>query len=346
LSRISPKTAKRIHTETVENPFAETRWPVYETYELVGEEGFRHIWAPHNPTAKRLRKEVNSIDPFSPEYADLFLTFARWFVTRKMDKGVEAEPGYGAALLDTARNGEAALEWVHEYGVLGLGTNPNSIHAVAGTMGSSSTQIAAEQLSVPHLGHGGTRAYRMSAVGGEHETIEMFVLEAYEANVVLRLYEAASGPTVNVPAIARYMSNRKPPDYGPPAGLPQTEKEVWSQDDEHARSWALAVVEGAVNKKVEKDYYPVLLGERGSYEEGWGFKSLLGAMWFQMRWFILGDRREGFCPRCGELFPKTRRDKVYCGDVCSGKVRAAKDYRRKKLRQQEAREATRRKLKR
>ena len=76
----------------------------------------------------------------------------------------------------------------------------------------------------------------MSTDGGEHESVGMFVLEAYEANVVLRLYEAASGPTVNAPAIARYMSNTRPPDYGPPAGPPKTEKEVWSQDDELARS--------------------------------------------------------------------------------------------------------------
>ena len=96
----------------------------------------------------------------------------------------------------------------------------------------------------------------MSAEGGEHETVEMFVLEAYEANVVLQLYEAASGPTVNVPATARYMSNRKPPDYGHPAGPPKTEKEVWSQDDELAPSWAFRRAENAVSMKVEKDVYP------------------------------------------------------------------------------------------
>jgi len=63
----------------------------------------------------------------------------------------------------------------------------------------------------------------MSAEGGEHETVEMFVLEAYEANVVLQHYEAASGPTVNVRATARYMSNRKPPTMAPPP-VPQKQK--------------------------------------------------------------------------------------------------------------------------
>ena len=88
-----------------------------------------------------------------------------------------------------------------------------------------------------------------------------------------------------------------------------------------------------MNKKVEEGFYLVLLGERGSYEDGWGFKSLLGAMWLQMRWFMRSDRSEGFCPRCGELFPKTRRNKVHCGDACSGRARAAKAYERKKRRQ-------------
>ena len=101
-----------------------------------------------------------------------------------------------------------------------------------------------------------------------------------------------------------------------------------------------------MNKKVEMSVYPVLLGERGSYEEGWGFKSLLGAMWLQMRWFMLGDRDEGFCLWCEELFQKTRRDRMYCGDVCSGRARAAKAYERRKQHEQEIREARRRKLQR
>lgn len=99
-----------------------------------------------------------------------------------------------------------------------------------------------------------------------------------------------------------------------------------------------------MNRKVEKDVYPFLLGEPGSYEEGWGFKSLLGAMWLQMRWFMLGDKAEGFCKQCDDLFLKTRRDKVYCSDVCSGKARATRAYEQEKQRQQEAREATKRRL--
>ena len=63
----------------------------------------------------------------------------------------------------------------------------------------------------------------MSAEGGEHETVEMFVLEAYEASVVLKLYEAAFGPTANVPAIKRFMSVGYPPTIiSPPIAAPES----------------------------------------------------------------------------------------------------------------------------
>ena len=182
---------------------AEVPPPPPHSVPLLGVELVRHIWAPLRPTTESRRKRVNSVDPFSPEYADLFLRFARWFDSQGMEK---VEPG-DLSTLDTERNAQAALAWVHDYGVLGLDRNPNSTFAVGGNLGRSSTQIAAELLGVPHLGHGGTRAYRMSAEGGKHETVEMFVLEAYEANVVLKLYEAASVRAVNVSAISRFMSD-------------------------------------------------------------------------------------------------------------------------------------------
>ncbi len=111
-----------------------------------------------------------------------------------------------------------------------------------------------------------------------------------------------------------------------------------------ARSWALGIVEEAANRKVEKDVYPILIRDGESYKEGWGFKSLLGAMWSQMRMFMLGDERYVPCLRCGEIFFKTRRDKVYCSGVCSNRASSARADARKRRRQQEAREATRRKL--
>lgn len=284
-----------------------------ETYQLRGMEGFRHIWA-HKPDGRAFRRKVKSIDPLSTEYAGLFLEFARWFDKQKMDKSIEWEPGYGATL-DTPRNGDAALAWAREYGVLGLGVNPGSSFSVS-SINSSSSEIAAERLGMPELGHSGTRAYRKSPAGGQHETVEMFVMEAYEANVVLKLYEAATTKPVNVTAIARYMSNRRYREF--------TERDVHSQNADLARSWALRVVEHTVDSKVEHDVYPLLVGEPDSYEEAWGFKSLLGAMWFQMRRFMLNENN--LCPECGQAYYKTRRDKTFCSESCGDRARARRNY--------------------
>jgi hypothetical protein len=90
------------------------------------------------------------------------------------------------------------------------------------------------------------------------------------------------------------------------------------------------------------DFYSILLGKPGAYTEAWGFKSLLGAMWFQMRNYMLGEDNK--CPHCGQLFHKSRRDKTYCSELCGARSRADRSYKREKQRQQEAREATRRRL--
>jgi hypothetical protein len=197
---------------------------------------------------------------------------------------------------------------------------------------------------MPGLWDIGTRAYSKGHRGGEHETVEGFVLEAYEANVVLKLYEAATSQPVDLLAIVRYMSKRRESGYDIPAldRLAKSEWELYSQDADSARSWAIRIVEDAVNRKVENDVYTTLLGEPGAYTEAWGFKSLLGAMWFQMRNYMLGEDNK--CPHCGHLFHKSRRDKTYCSDQCGARFRAARSHERKKLREQEARAATRRRL--
>lgn len=351
VSRISEAAWKRVHAKTEEKN-AEGRWPVYgaELYQTRGYEGSRYIQVQRPAdTALWMEAEVKSVDPLAPEYRDLFLKFARWFDGQKMDKGFEEGPGYPPTL-DTPQNERAALRWVREYGVLGLDKNPNSTFAVGGSLASSSAEIAARLLGVPHLGHPGTRAYRMSAEGGAHETVEKFVLMAREANVVLKLYSAATAKTPNMAEIERFMSDEKPHYAYPPGRSPSyaryTERETWAKDAELARAWALLVVEEAVTRNVENDVYPILLGERGSYKEGWGFKSLLGAMWLQMRMFMQGDEAWDLCEWCNGPFYKSRRDKIYCDDkACGPRYRAARSYKRKKERQEKAREATKHRLK-
>jgi hypothetical protein len=313
---------------------------VYEDYRILVANGRRYMWV---PSVAYFAREVRSIDPFTLEHAELFLRFARWFDEQKMDTAGELKPEHGPSGLETPRNVGAVVAWAHEYGVLGLGRNADEMHAMGGPMGSSSAQIAARRLGVPHLGHSGTRGYRKSTRGGKYETVEEFVFEAYEANVVLKLYEAAIAEEVNT--ISRFKLKEKPTYAYPPGQSPSyarhSEQEAWGSDVEMARSWALSVVENAVNRKIEGDVYPILFGEPYSYEEVWGFKSLIGAMWFQMRRFMLaGDN----CPNCHRVFARRRPNMVYCSEECGSRYRAARSYKRVKERQERALEATRRRL--
>lgn len=193
---------------------------------------------------------------------------------------------------------------------------------------------------MPHLAYHGARAYAKGRRGGSHETVEEFVVEAYEANIVLKLYEAATAKTVDVPSIARFMSKSTDSALYPPSA--KTEWKTYAGDVDSVRFWALGVVEDAVNRKVENDVYPILLRDGGSYKEGWGFKSLLGGLWLQMRNFMLGSG--DVCVGCGQIFPKTRRDRMYCDDLCSGRTRGKKAYAQKKKHREKKREETRRRL--
>lgn len=264
----------------------------------------------------------------------------------------EEEPALGVSL-ETPHNAEVALSWAQKYGVLGLGTNPNESLGVSGALGSTSADIAARKLGKPELGHDGTRAGQMSPRGGKHETVEDFVFEAFEARVVLKLYEAASvkpdsedAKRRSLETISGFMSDEMNFHHYPKhiRNVAKSERVRWGRDEELARSWALNVVENAVHRKVEHDVYPILVGESGSYTEGWGFKSLLGAMWFQMRVFMLGDRNYTTCLNCGGVFYKSRRNRDYCDEDCGRRARQKRAYREQKQRQQEAREETRRRL--
>jgi hypothetical protein len=42
---------------------------------------------------------------------------------------------------------------------------------------------------------------------------------------------------------------------------------------------ALNIVDDAVNRKIGNYCYPIMQGTPSAYQQVWGFKSLLGAMW-------------------------------------------------------------------
>jgi hypothetical protein len=114
----------------------------------------------------------------------------------------------------------------------------------------------------------------------------------------------------------------------------------WSVDIPRSTTptW-LSLVGSHVQIKLATECYPQLLGTSGlTFETGYGFRSLLEAMYLQMYWLVTakgGVRRckEPGCPRVitfdqpeqerDAWIPndrrrgyRTRRDKVFCSPVC------------------------------
>ena len=176
--------------------------------------------------------------------------------------------------------------------------------------------VTADYLGMPWLGDAG-RGYRNLATGGmPHESVGDFAFEAWEAHIAWRLYESVrSEGTVDEASIIEYMSTidqwEADITTGPFAGHSWVERDIYSGDSELISRWALTVVGDAVNRKIENHRYPIIRGDApGSYEPGWAFKSLLGAMWLQMTFLMREDRRCWWWK--GPLDPGRRSHAKYC----------------------------------
>jgi hypothetical protein len=160
-----------------------------------------------------------------------------------------------------------------------------------------------------------------------HESVANFAFEAWEAHIAWRLYESVrSEGTADESSIIHFMStiDQMDADITASSGTDSwVERDIYSRDAELTRRWALTVVSDAVNSKLENHCYPIIHGDSpGSYERAWVFKSLLGAMWMQMGFLMLEDRR---CWHCGRpIDPGRRSHAKFCDN--HGKCRANYAY--------------------
>lgn len=221
-----------------------------------------------------------------------------------------ALPGLFLEFAGLANEGQIMLDvmmdWVQRYGVLGLEGRE--------TRGLDPQGFA-------HLR------------GGPLDNLRSFDIEARQANAVLRLYEAATDPDgPDVEKIRRYegwMSAQ--------AVL----REYGHRMDSSAglRDAALGWVAGTVRHVVAEDCYPELYQEGDTFRSGYGFKSLLGAMYLQMMWLMTTTSETRRCqgPGCNKIIAfeqpdqpdedaglrknprgryRTRKDKRFCSDNC------------------------------
>jgi hypothetical protein len=196
------------------------------------------------------------------------------------------------------------LEWVEQYGVLGFeGRERRDID--------------------PHS---------RDLMGGPYDSLVGFDHEARMANAVLRLYEAATDSNgVDVEGIKRYKAW---------LSTKAVMREYGHRMDTSAglRGAALSWIADTVRWKVAEDCYPELYQEADAFRSGYGFKSLIGAMYLQMMWLMTatGEIRRCHGPGCNKVIAverpeppenpglrknargryRTRKDKRFCSDNC------------------------------
>lgn len=310
--------------EAVIQELREGEWPVYRNYYGVGPGGaFQHV----ADTGQRFMRasgpdlpdpgEVNHVYIVAPP---LLKDLSVGDINRNnIWEYFNAVESYSPLLVDSLFleyaelvdageiTPETMLDWVDRYGVLGFeGRESRGIDPQA-----------------------------PDASGGPADSLLNFAHEARKANAVLRLYEAAtslSGPDVE-----------KIRQYEEWFSTQAIQREHGHRMDSplDLKGAALDWVAGTVRRIVADECYPELYQEGEEFRQGFGFKSLLGAMYLQMMWLMTatGGVRRCKAPKCDRVITfeqpeesseqrverltqgrrkkyRTRADKEFCSQRC------------------------------
>ena len=255
--------------EAAEKERRKGSWSVYEEYEVRHtESGEAYVQA--------ARDGAGDYDEYGPlvAYPGLFLKFAR--------------------LTEVGRIAQKTWKvWVEGYGVLGLEQHDRVRDVVDRhrELGSSLDEVSAELDWMDGLGRD-YRLYSGSALGGPKESYLGFEREAHKAGRLLRIYEAATAKDdlgndrPNLAAVERYAEEE---------GFGRRIVTV-----REAKGWALGFVGHTVQEVISEDCYPLLHQEGFEITQGWGFHTLLGAMYLQMAW-LMTAKEEVRCKWCSRV---------------------------------------------
>jgi hypothetical protein len=286
----------------------ESTWPVYKEYEVVEEEGSLYIYAPLRPPERPADEVIIQVgqpdlnlDRIYSPLQDMPDLFLRF--TSLMPR----RPILAEEML------ERMLEWVRNYGVLGS-------HA---------------QTDIGPADNPKTLDY--TAQRDRVQSFLEFWRALQEATHCLRLYQAA---TANL-------------GLGDEDAL----SDVLSRQDRKNKTFRkqreLALIRAGliVHAHISQECYPVLSRqlqrtadnayETAGFFQGWGSRSLLGAMYFQMMWLMTSASNVKHCagPSCLNIITfdppeeptglekgargkyRTRSDKRFCSKNCAQKWR-------------------------
>jgi hypothetical protein len=204
-----------------------------------------------------------------------------------------------ARLAERSRSEQRALEWSREYGVLGLSAE-----------------------------------YRHAWIGGERDDIDNFDEQATRAAGILAMYEVTLNQDHDK---AKRLVLEKYPSIsaelwstvGSPWEAEATAKIVAQDFVDNYLAYALEASSWLVERTVKEHCHPTLRSEGSpnpsELSGGWGFKSLLGAMYLQMYFLMASGGEVTRCKYCTRIvslnrpFPDARkppRHKKFCNNAC------------------------------
>jgi hypothetical protein len=280
-------------------------WRVYEDYEVRrAEDGTRFVEMAGRGTAR----EAATLEVYEPitDTPHLFLEFAR--------------------LVESKYAGEALLDWVHRYGLLGF-----SYEGVWWPPGDPLQQ------STPKPFH--------DDKGGTLDNFENIWSIAWEANQSLLLYEAAIGGDER--KLEQVLFSGEDEEWA------NSQRRRWeTRAEATGASYRDTLINAALFQLTEYAHgtlisycYPVIscplryshIPEDdappmtpGQLSRGWGARNLLGAMGLQLYWLVTSGGELHHCKYCGRIIShtssipggalakdrKTRSDKTFCDKRC------------------------------
>lgn len=279
----------------VEQPF---RWAVFERYEILEpQEGEAYIESSSS-------KVVEVYDPLT-ETPHLFLEYAR--------------------IAEASDPIQALLDWIHEYGLLGLALYERDFQSTFNPR-EEGRKIFPELVRPPGS---------YSPYGGIGETLTAHLMLAEQANETLRLYESA---------LNRDVKNLESLIFDSEASDSVNEKRlsyIQGRIERASATWQEGLVDAALGQvheyvsSVGTFCYPAVTFDSDSNDEpllkpehfraATVPRNLEGAMYLQMYWLITSSGELSRCEYCGRILSlnrpnpggrKRRNDRRFCNDSC------------------------------
>jgi len=238
--------------------------------------------------------------PYDPSYFDKWRTYAPLEDTPDLFLRF-------ARLHEKGNQGEAMVDWVHSYGILGQdGETPRSPGEPQHAKDFKETVGEAA----------GILALYEAVLNGDGEKAKSAILEEYPTvGISWRMYNS-------VPDKPPYMDREWVAEQ-----ISETVEKIFDGD---YLQYALETAAGDVQDMVSSYCNPVLSVDEGSRDPTgitatWVFKNLLGAMYLQMYWLMGAGGDITRCRYCGRIISltsplpgarKTRLDKKFCDNAC------------------------------